>query len=875
MSATTLFTPSEIVFLNSHAFVDHRLNGLAPYKGQRKINGKELVNCFLMAAFIALVKSETISLTTDDKGQLLAVRTATNNKWPVLTLETRLLPAEKIPVATLVDQWVGARSILTYQQAIENIKVLLTLRKHLKVRESFGGSYIYERIEEHDDGSDQIDIIKQQLADFEQQESETYKQLKAAIDDGLNKSSLKITGDEIYDPWLKESKDWLKNVHNIDVNKREIRQQLIAGGIIWTCVIIVMISVLISEGMTSTVTKNGFFFILSMSIIALNLYLKWRYFTPEKTRSAFFAELVLWTGLFNVLWALFFSFPLGYIGIASLFLLSTLIKLLQKNANQAITQTVTKKHKPSSVQPLSLATDSPDVVVQPTKEVVQQRSLKADVDALKIEVLKKVDLDNISNESKERVAAIQLRNCKINIVYIKSTLTFVVALGLLSLIAWYFDCTNNVGKKYFAETDQLFPGEEYFPLGTLMFTGALIFALSVYLFNVNRYFVMIKDNVSYRAQFDSTIWSATDRMNPFDQWKKSGIFVSYRPWIIFTIGIICTKVSLDWINSFASAVPTYRWVFILLAFLIPAIYLFFIYWKSRQVKKQYPVYPPFNLLSLRVFGESPLLQYLGMIKEWRWLGLTYLLDGPDTAGSKQSDLGNYLRGQLHDSIVEHEEELYAELKGFNVRADKDLKYEIHSMQCNDASWQIALHTLLDMADVVIMDLSGFSPENKGCAYELEALINTLPFEQFILAINEKTDLPYLQHVLQEAWSNRKDSSPNHQLKIPAIKLYYIDFDPSRQSNESEVVWRERLTNRISSDALVCQLYDAALNSLSEKDRKLYEGQKVDNWEDQPKIIYIGLALLLIKCAISIFYSITTLYPAERVDQSGTPIEATE
>ena len=68
------------------------------------------------------------------------------------------------------------------------------------------------------------------------------------------------------------------------------------------------------------------------------------------------------------------------------------------------------------------------------------------------------------------------------------------------------------------------------------------------------------------------------------------------------------------------------------------------------------MYPPLNLLALRVFGGSDIADYIRLISKWRSLGPIHMLDGPDTAGQSSKELLQFISGKLHEGIVKTEVE---------------------------------------------------------------------------------------------------------------------------------------------------------------------------------------------------------------------------
>jgi hypothetical protein len=76
------------------------------------------------------------------------------------------------------------------------------------------------------------------------------------------------------------------------------------------------------------------------------------------------------------------------------------------------------------------------------------------------------------------------------------------------------------------------------------------------------------------------------------------------------------------------------------------------------------------------------------------------------------------------------------------------------MRCANATWKAALQYLLDRADVVVMDLSSLSDQNRGVAYEIGKLIDEVPLHRVVLLFDESTDLKVLKEILFRAYESR-------------------------------------------------------------------------------------------------------------------------
>lgn len=236
---------------------------------------------------------------------------------------------------------------------------------------------------------------------------------------------------------------------------------------------------------------------------------------------------------------------------------------------------------------------------------------------------------------------------------------------------------------------------------------------------------------------------------------------------------------------------TFLLTIIVVAFAIhicTSILLFGLSWK---VKRQ--GFPTVNMLALWVFGTQniwDLLEYL-ILPVWRKLGNIYLIRGGEHILKQVSlwDTLLFLRGK--DRIISKTSEQITErLNEFKKQTDRSLEYRFNTLVCGDNSWQFALHSLIDDADLVVMHLSNFSPINQGCIYELEQLINRVPMDDFFLLVDRhSTDYDFLLEKLQELWKKMKSSSPNHKEQSQGIQIIFLER-AAKTPDEVEAIYKE-------------------------------------------------------------------------------------
>ncbi|MEP7099374.1 MAG: hypothetical protein ABI781_02625 [Burkholderiales bacterium] len=153
-------------------------------------------------------------------------------------------------------------------------------------------------------------------------------------------------------------------------------------------------------------------------------------------------------------------------------------------------------------------------------------------------------------------------------------------------------------------------------------------------------------------------------------------------------------------------------------------------------------HPP-TLLVLRVFQHDAQVQRLfdHVVERWRLSGNTVLIAGTDLADRTldADDIFTFLDGRLATRFISRPAELAPRLAAFDLAPDADGRFRVNECYCVDATWQDALHALVDRSDVVLMDLRGFQAHNAGCRYELDTLARSARALRVVVLVDAKTD----------------------------------------------------------------------------------------------------------------------------------------
>ena len=84
---------------------------------------------------------------------------------------------------------------------------------------------------------------------------------------------------------------------------------------------------------------------------------------------------------------------------------------------------------------------------------------------------------------------------------------------------------------------------------------------------------------------------------------------------------------------------------------------------------------------------------------------------------------------------------------------------------------MVLRRLSRESDAVLMDLRGFLPDNQGCVFEINELLNVVPLDRVVFVVDATTDLAFLRETFATGWEALAAESPNHNLAEPRVRLF--------------------------------------------------------------------------------------------------------
>lgn len=98
-------------------------------------------------------------------------------------------------------------------------------------------------------------------------------------------------------------------------------------------------------------------------------------------------------------------------------------------------------------------------------------------------------------------------------------------------------------------------------------------------------------------------------------------------------------------------------------------------------------------------------------------------------------------------------------------------YPMRAIYCYDDLWRPVVQQMLVDAEVVLLDFRGFRPNNQGCAYETQKVVDCVPIHRVVVLLDDQTDHAVIFSMLHRCWSSMADTSPNLTAEQATLKIY--------------------------------------------------------------------------------------------------------
>ncbi|MCG6875229.1 MAG: hypothetical protein LJE97_09075 [Betaproteobacteria bacterium] len=192
-----------------------------------------------------------------------------------------------------------------------------------------------------------------------------------------------------------------------------------------------------------------------------------------------------------------------------------------------------------------------------------------------------------------------------------------------------------------------------------------------------------------------------------------------------------------------------------------------------------------QLLLLRTFGNpGNAHELLALLEDrWRHIGRVDLIAAGDIAdvAMRHDSIFFSVRERMAAQLISLET-LEARLQRIDTRVGLDLRFPVNGFLCAPNAWQTAIERLLPKAEVVLMDLRGFTYGNEGCAFELRLLIDQFPLHHAVLIVDATTDPGALQATLVESGAARP-AQTGHTPVHPRRRIAAVDFSHGRRADQ--------------------------------------------------------------------------------------------
>jgi hypothetical protein len=189
-----------------------------------------------------------------------------------------------------------------------------------------------------------------------------------------------------------------------------------------------------------------------------------------------------------------------------------------------------------------------------------------------------------------------------------------------------------------------------------------------------------------------------------------------------------------------------------------------------------PIASP-TLLLLRVFALGAKSERLfdALSKRWLRAGSISMIAGPDLVMStvEPHEFLDFMGGDLSRQFVRGSGDLDARLHDMAQGPDLDGRYRVNEFFCYADTWRETMRKLAAGADVVLMDLRGFTQSNQGCLFELQQLLDAVHLGRVVFLMDDTTDRAFLERSLIEAWRRVPAGSPNRSLRAPEARLLKV------------------------------------------------------------------------------------------------------
>jgi hypothetical protein len=174
--------------------------------------------------------------------------------------------------------------------------------------------------------------------------------------------------------------------------------------------------------------------------------------------------------------------------------------------------------------------------------------------------------------------------------------------------------------------------------------------------------------------------------------------------------------------------------------------------------------PRLEIAYLRLFNNEH--RHVSFVKgAWREFGSVSMLRSAVSMTPKEAQRAR--RVGFEPLFVTSRQQLEAELSAVGIAPcfgvsrvdagpnrvmvrDRYGAYPMRSILCANSTWRAAVDRLLDTADLVVLDLSGYTDRRAGTRYELQRVLDRVPAERLIMLADPKSKNKILEEAIADA-----------------------------------------------------------------------------------------------------------------------------
>ena len=136
--------------------------------------------------------------------------------------------------------------------------------------------------------------------------------------------------------------------------------------------------------------------------------------------------------------------------------------------------------------------------------------------------------------------------------------------------------------------------------------------------------------------------------------------------------------------------------------------------------------------------------------------------------------------RIDSNFTRNLDQVLASLRSVEVYPRRlDLSFRHLRALCHNNTWFPAVRAFANRADVVLMDLRGYTEQRKGCQKEINFLFDAVPLAHLLLLVDTANDQTVVGHMLQGLWERLNNTSPNLSLPNPVVHLYQVQDNDKR------------------------------------------------------------------------------------------------